>query len=228
VTRRILEINEVERTWIAGNQQVVRSFAIERGILPADAADVDARALDAAWAAWLEIHIRGQEDPNSIINAFGMALGQILVESCGLEWRIVTDAVTDVALYRRVGDIVIYPQNLVARRYVAGTRSFFVELVAETQLGLGRAAGPAPTPVAAPPAAASTPAPRAVSGRTKKSESAAGPAKPPSRSHSRQASPNPPDALPPDAEAGPEGTDPAVPGAVGSGNSRRGFRRRTR
>jgi hypothetical protein len=173
VTRRILEINEVERTWIAGNQQVVRGFAVERGILPDEAAPLDARALDAAWAAWLEVHIRGQEDPNSIINAFGMALGRILVDCCGLEWRIVTDAVTDVALYGRAGDIVIYPQNLVARRYMAGTKSFFVELVAETEAGLGRPAGEFEVDAVPSQAASTVLGTAAGSRRTKKPKGAA-------------------------------------------------------
>jgi hypothetical protein len=139
--RRILEVNEAERTWIAGNQQVVRSFAIERGVLLDKLAPLDPPVLDAAWAAWLEMHVRGEDDPNSIINAFGMALGQVLIDRLGLEWKIVSDAVTEIALCGQPGDIVIYPQNLVARRYMSRTTQFFVELAAEMEQSLHRLPG---------------------------------------------------------------------------------------
>jgi hypothetical protein len=174
-----MEINEAERTWIAGNQQVVRSFAAERGVLPDGLAPVDPPVLDAAWAAWLEMHLRGEEDPNSIINAFGMAFGQVLIDRLDLEWKVVSDVVVEIALCNRARDIVIYPQNLVARRYMAGTTQFFAELAAELEgtLGprLGRAAS-APPVVAAAPSVASA---RVVgSGKSRRAKRAVGPGKP--------------------------------------------------
>ena len=165
VGQRIMDVNAAERTWIAGNQQVVRSFAIDRGVLPDELAPVDPVVLDAAWAAWLEMHLRGEEDPNSVINAFGIAFGQVLVDRLGLEWKTVSDVVTDIALLGQPGDIVIYPQNLVARRYIAKNTAFFAELAAEVERRVGRfprdaattpppaeyaAVAAAPAPVAAP------------------------------------------------------------------------------
>jgi hypothetical protein len=165
VGQRIMDVNEAERTWIAGNQQVVRSFATDCGVLTDEFAPLDPPVLDAAWAAWLEMHLRGEEDPNSIINAFGMAFGQVLVDRLGLRWKIVSDAVTEIALHGQPGDIVIYPQNLVARRYIARSTRFFAELATEMEGSLGRfpsdaVAGPPPTEVAAsPPAPALAPPP---------------------------------------------------------------------
>ncbi len=138
-----MDVNEAERTWIAGHQQVVRSFAADCGVLTDEFAPLDPPVLDAAWAAWLEMHLRGEEDPNSIINAFGMAFGQVLVDRLGLRWKIVSDAVTEIALHGQPGDIVIYPQNLVARRYIARSTRFFAELATEMEGSLGRFPGPA-------------------------------------------------------------------------------------
>jgi hypothetical protein len=48
-------------------------------------------APDAAWAARLAGHARGQEDPNPYINAFGLAFGAYLVDRLGLAWKVVSD-----------------------------------------------------------------------------------------------------------------------------------------
>jgi hypothetical protein len=160
VARRVFDINDAERTWIAGNLQVVRSFAMDLGIVSDETTPLDTQVLDAVWAAWLEMHVRGQEDPNSIINAFGVSFGQLLVQSLGLEWKIVHDAVTEIALCGQPGDIVIYPQNLVARRYMAGTTRFFEELAAEMAQTIGpldRPAGAIPIEPAAAPKAVAAP-----------------------------------------------------------------------
>jgi hypothetical protein len=165
VGQRIMDVNAAERTWIAGNQRVVRSFAIDSGVLTDVLAPVDPVVLDAAWAAWLEMHLRGEEDPNSVINAFGIAFGQVLVDRLGLEWKVVSDVVTEIALCGQPGDIVIYPQNLVARRYIARSTRFFAELATEMERTVGRlprhAAAPVPAPVAPSPnqAPAYSPAP---------------------------------------------------------------------
>ena len=155
--QRIMDVNEAERTWITGNQQVVRSFAVDRGVLPDESGPVDPPVLDAAWAAWLEMHVRGEEDPNSIINAFGIAFGQVLVDRLGLEWKVVRDVVTEIALCGQPGDIVIYPQNLVARRYIAKTTQFFAELATEMERTVGRFPRQRAEPVPATPAPAVVP-----------------------------------------------------------------------
>ena len=53
----------------------MRRFAIQVGVLSDVSMPLDPRVLDAAWAGVLKWHLRGQEDPNSIVNAFGIAFG---------------------------------------------------------------------------------------------------------------------------------------------------------
>jgi len=241
VGRRILDINEVERTWIAGNQQVVRSFAIERGVLTEESASLDPPVLDAAWAAWLEIHVRGQDDPNSIINAFGMAFGQVLADRFGLEWKVVTDVVTDIALCRQPGDVVIYPQNLVARRYMAGTELFFDELATEMETSLGRPERAEAAPVAgsveaavaaameAAVAAVAASAPRKAAGSVKsagadESANAGEPVDPGKTKRPKSAVGS---GKPPESPAAPVTEPAASPVAVG-GSAARASRRGTR
>ncbi|HEX7496944.1 MAG TPA: DUF3806 domain-containing protein [Candidatus Limnocylindrales bacterium] len=182
MSQRIMAVNEAERTWIAGNQRVVRSFAIERGVLPYESAPVDPPVLDAAWAAWLEMHVRGEEDPNSIINAFGISFGQVLVDRLGLEWKVVSDVVTDIALCGQPGDIVIYPQNLVARRYIARSTRFFAELATEMERTVGRlprqAAEPIPATTAVPEEVLFGPSKAFGPGRLRRPAIAVGPGRP--------------------------------------------------
>jgi hypothetical protein len=151
VGRRILGINEAERAWIADNQQVVGRFAVTLGILTDPSLPLDPRVLDEAWAGFLERHVRGEEDPISIINAFGIAFGVYIADRIGLEWRVVSDVVTEIALCREADGVVIYPQNLVARQYMAGTTRFFEALAAEMEQTHGLRSGlqgaPAGTPV---------------------------------------------------------------------------------
>jgi hypothetical protein len=141
VSRRILEINDAERAWIADNQQVVRRFAVQLGVLNDVSMPLDPAVLDAAWAGFLRWHVRGQEDPNSIINAFGIAFGVYIADRVGLEWRIVSETVTEIALCRPEDGTVIYPQNIVARHYVAGTEQFFGDLAREMEQTYGLARG---------------------------------------------------------------------------------------
>jgi hypothetical protein len=141
VGRRILGINEAERAWIADNQQVVGRFAVTLGILTDPTLPLDPRVLDEAWAGFLERHVRGQEDPISIINAFGIAFGVYIADRIGLEWRLVSDVVTEIALCREADGVVIYPQNLVARQYMAGTTRFFEALAAEMEQTHGLRSG---------------------------------------------------------------------------------------
>jgi hypothetical protein len=64
-----------------------------------------------------------------MINAFGIGFGQYLVDNNNLEWKIVQDEFgTEIAVYRTPGDILLFPPNLVAKRYEKEEIEFFVPL----------------------------------------------------------------------------------------------------
>ncbi len=83
--------------------------------------------LDAVYGDW--IRSRGDEDPNPMINAFGAAFGQYLVDHLSMAWTVVTDEQgTEMAVCGQPGDVLVFPPNLVAKRFVAKEVSFFEKL----------------------------------------------------------------------------------------------------
>src|ERR1044072_1158322 len=88
--------------------------------------------LDQAFNSWLHSLSRDEADANSVVNCVGVAVGQHLVNSTLLEWVIASDEYgTELALYGLPGqgDILVYPQNFVAKRYEANVGIFIVESV---------------------------------------------------------------------------------------------------
>jgi hypothetical protein len=138
VAQTITDPNDAERQWVAGGVELAGKIAESVGLEVAPGEILGPDALDAAWAAWLAGHTRGQEDPNPYINAFGLALGAYLVDRLGLEWKVVSDKDgTEMAVWGREGDILVFPPNLVAKRYVAGTQRFFADVAAWTEEQVG-------------------------------------------------------------------------------------------
>jgi len=123
-------MNDAERRWMAGHQ--LRALMLGRA--HGDAATVSApsfAALDRAWEAEGAELRASSGDPNPLIQALGVALGQHLVDHHKLEWCVATDAFgTEVALYGKSGDVLVYPLNLVAKRWQRNEGAFLVTLVA--------------------------------------------------------------------------------------------------
>jgi hypothetical protein len=139
VGQRISDPSPSERAWVTANVELAGEIAKTYG-LPVERGDsLDPATLDAAWTAWLGSHERGAEDPNPYINAFGMSLGQHLVDRLGLEWKVVEDeGGTEMAVWGEAGDILVFPPNLVAKRYVAGTTDFFAAIATQIQDTAGK------------------------------------------------------------------------------------------
>jgi hypothetical protein len=89
--------------------------------------------LDAVWSQWIALWRPG-EDPNPVINALGLALGSYLIDRADLSWKVVEDEYgTEIAIHGQPGDILIFPTNLVAKRFESRTTEFFVAIVAELE-----------------------------------------------------------------------------------------------
>jgi hypothetical protein len=79
-------------------------------------------------------HDAESEDPNPVINAFGIAFGQYLVDQLQMTWVVASDQHgTEMAVHGQPGDILVYPPNLVAKRYTARETVFFAALFTEFQ-----------------------------------------------------------------------------------------------
>ena len=110
----------------AGEVEWVRANAYtgdEQAALP-DLALLD-EIFESWLAEWLEQPESEREDPNPYINAIGMAFGQRLVDELGLEWAVVSDERgVEIAVHGQPGDILVFPPNLVAKRFETGETGF--------------------------------------------------------------------------------------------------------
>jgi hypothetical protein len=128
--QRIEDLNDAEREWLAscidGARQLVAVYS------PADASrPLDAGALDRAYAAWLAAGETETDRINQVINSVGFAFGQLQVEAAGFRWVVATDQygceMALLALPGR-GDVLVYPSNMVARRWQSRETGFLVPL----------------------------------------------------------------------------------------------------
>jgi hypothetical protein len=126
---------EAELAWVESNLGVARALAAaytggEQEALP------DVQLLDeiyAAWRAeWLQQASGERDDPNVYINAIGLAFGQALVDELGLHWAVVSDEHgTEIAVHGQPGDILVFPPNLVAKRFETGETGFLAPVFNE-------------------------------------------------------------------------------------------------
>ena len=126
-----LELNAHEKDWLAKNLSAVKG--ITQSTLGKDDPDwLQPGKLDQAYAAWYATHDRETEDPNPLINAFGMAFGEYLVREHQLSWVIVQEKDrAELAVHGEIGEILLFPPHLVAKRYEKGLVDFLEPLSLE-------------------------------------------------------------------------------------------------
>lgn len=112
--------NDSELAWVRAHVDAVKE---------ATGGDVGVAALDELYAGWYEEWAAqpkdAREDPNDMINAVGLTFGQALVDGIGLDWAIVTDEQsTEIAVHGQPGDILVFPPNLIAKRFEHGETRF--------------------------------------------------------------------------------------------------------
>lgn len=124
----IQPLTEAEETWVREAIALARSLV--GSLSPSDqAAPLEPAALDRAYSAWLTAPKKAEA--NDVINAFGAALGQRMIDDFGFSWAIVIDDYgTELAVHGLPGaaDILVFPQNLIAKRYEAGESGFIEPL----------------------------------------------------------------------------------------------------
>ena len=111
MSQTILEPNPDEIEWIASNLQTMRTL-IQQYTATSIGEGITLRALDVVWSAWLSQHDNSKEDPNPLINSFGIAFGQSFVDKLGFSWVIVTDEHgTEIAVHGQPNDFLVFPPN---------------------------------------------------------------------------------------------------------------------
>jgi hypothetical protein len=119
--------NDAEAEWVRTNVMGVREAA---------GGEASPAQIDELYAGWFEEWTakpeEDREDPNPMINAFGLAFGQVLVDELGLDWAVVTDKYgTEIAVHGQPGDLLVFPPNLVAKRFERGETHFLQPIYQE-------------------------------------------------------------------------------------------------
>jgi len=117
------EVTPAEFSWIAERLSDAARLCAVSGV-----ESLTPELLDEAWTTGLSAMASG--DPNVLINAIGIAFGQVLVARLGFRWVIATDDYgTDLAVVAAEGngDVLVYPANFVAKRFEKRRTGFLAE-----------------------------------------------------------------------------------------------------
>ena len=122
------EPNEGERRWL----EAQLALLAQAGVDPRDL-DALAGCYDEALRSWQSAPPDQRGDPNQVINAVGIALGEHVRQHTDLEWVVAADQYgTEIALHRAVGNVVVYPTSMVAKRWAEGETGTLVWLAQAT------------------------------------------------------------------------------------------------
>jgi hypothetical protein len=128
---QISELNDSERSWLQAHLEVARTFVGMYAVDPRPAS-LTPETLDAAWSAWIPSAADQPEVANTIVNAAGAAIGQFLVDTAGFRWVVATDeggAEMAVIALEGTADAIVYPMNMVAKRYETKETRFVHALI---------------------------------------------------------------------------------------------------
>ncbi len=128
--QKFCQPNDAELEWIANS--IVNACTLVTASRPEDVeCKMTPEILDVAYKNWLNGDTKLDMPANDVIHAIGFAFGQFLVDHDGFEWTIVSDQFgTDLgvrALPDR-GDVLIYPANMVAKRWETQETDFLVPI----------------------------------------------------------------------------------------------------
>ena len=134
------QLTPAEQDWIDQQLRDVRTF-VEKTLGKESAPLPSPEDLDEAFNAWRYSPSYDPSQANAIINCVGIAFGQHLVNSSPLRWVIASDDYgTELALYALPGkgDVLVYPQNLILKRYESGGGKFVVETLIKVRQDVKR------------------------------------------------------------------------------------------
>lgn len=137
---KIEQLTAGEHEWIEQQIAIAREF-VQRTLNKETEGLPSTEDLDQAFNSWLHSLSHDPSDANSVINCVGIAFGQHLVDITPLEWVIASDEYgTELALYALPGqgDVLVYPQNFVAKRYESNVGIFIVESVNQIRSDVSR------------------------------------------------------------------------------------------
>jgi len=105
-------------------------FATRSNIDISDVSQV-AQLYDMLLQHWLNTPDYERPDPNMSITVIGTVFGEHLVRRTSLQWVVAQDAASaELALHGTASNVLVYPANLVAKRWVERADSSFIPQIA--------------------------------------------------------------------------------------------------
>jgi hypothetical protein len=133
MNQTISDLTAKGHTWVAEEIDAANKFVAS--FSPMDSGKpLTLPSLDRAFKAWIATEPSEVDSINEVINAVGIAFGNFLAEGAGLRWVIATDeGGSDLAVFGLpgTGDVLVYPANLVAKRWERRETDFLVKVHAE-------------------------------------------------------------------------------------------------
>ncbi len=121
----VMKLTDDEHAWVQAQLALVDRFVGDYG-----GGQVDGlKGVDHAWSTWLS-RSEGGDDPDTIINAVAVALGQAVVDALdGFMWvTVFQDGETDLGVTGLPAvDAIFFPAEVVALEYQARNPSFLVD-----------------------------------------------------------------------------------------------------
>jgi hypothetical protein len=123
---RIEDLSSSETAWVQENLTVLA----EAEVPLSDMASLG-EFFDAQLTSWLAAPQVERSDPNPVINLIGLGFGEYIRRECGMRWVLATDNHgSEIAIHRETGNVIMYPTNMVAKRWVAQERGAIPGLAA--------------------------------------------------------------------------------------------------
>lgn len=128
------DLTRDEQAWLQDQRAALGSLPSAAAIA-APSKSTRLQTCDALLRWWHRQPGESRPDPNELVSACGVALGDVLSEELGLEWKIITDAFgTDLGLWREQGHIVLSPTHSIAKRFAEGADGFVVDLAGQLRV----------------------------------------------------------------------------------------------
>lgn len=130
---RIDPLGPPESEWLHAHLDA----AVEAGVDVDDVQTIGALFV-AERAAWWAAPEAERPDANTAVNVVGIAFGEYVRRSYGLEWVVaVTDDGSEPALRRPAHDVLLYPVHLVAQKWTARSSGTIPQLAADLRSSYG-------------------------------------------------------------------------------------------
>ena len=123
-------LTQSQQAWLQAQVAAATQFTVDYGS-PRTAPGLP--SLDHAWASWVDRQSVYPADPEPVLNAVGVAFGEALrAQLPEFRWvRVTEDGEENLALLGPPdqGDVLIYPEDVVAAQYEARGGAFLVDAV---------------------------------------------------------------------------------------------------